>query len=81
MRSVETGEVAAQVTGEEPCAAGDVERSGGRKARERRDDLCELLVEPFARAVGVEAAAEVPVVVLRGTAVVVRRGGWLAHGS
>ena len=69
---IQPDDEAAEVTGQEAGAAGDVERAGGGQGRDERDDAFELGVPAGAVACGERPLALVPLVVLAGAAVVVR---------
>ncbi|HSD01334.1 MAG TPA: sigma factor [Gaiellales bacterium] len=69
---VEPDHVAAQMPGEKPRAAGDIEHAARRQAGDDLADPLDLLVPAGTVALGVEPASQPPVVVLAGARVVVR---------
>ena len=69
---VEPDDLAAQVLGQKAGAAGDVEHATWRQAAHHLAHLLDLLVPARPVELGVEPAAEPPVVVLAGARVVVR---------
>jgi hypothetical protein len=68
---IDRDDLAAQVAGEEPCPAGDIEHAGGRQRREDSGEPDRLLVPARAVALREQPDAVPPVVVLARAAVVV----------
>ena len=78
---VEPGDLAVEMAREESRPAGDVERARGGELVQHGACRGEVIVEPGSVALREQADAQVPVVVLGRTVVVVRRCGRLAHRS
>jgi hypothetical protein len=69
---VEADDLSGEVPGQEPGAAGDVERSCRRERLERAPQGVDLLVPARTLPAGESAGTAIPLVVLRSTSVVVR---------
>ena len=71
---IESDDLAAEVSGQEPCAAGDVERPCRRNRTDERRQACQLLLPAGSGTPCSEAPTEIPAVVLASAAF-----GVLAH--